>query len=363
MRKISRHGTANTVLLWLGLVYLAICSMVVVGGVTRLTGSGLSMVEWRPLMGTLPPLTDSEWQRVFERYKQSPQYQKVNHWMQLPDFKRIFFWEYFHRLLGRLIGVIFIVPWLVFWLRRRFRRPLALKLLVAFALGGLQGLLGWYMVKSGLVDRPAVSHYRLAAHLMLALLLAGWILWILFDECYESRAAGRWAKTSWALLALVVVQTIYGAFMAGTRAGYMYSTFPDMNGELVPSQVLQQAPWWRDLLENPITIHFVHRTLGWLVLGLAAALWLLLRRKARAFDLVAAAVGLQFGLGALTVVFGMPVWLAALHQAGGVALLSVALLVVHGGHPATRPLARASERPIITPRSGYPEPVAGRFRS
>ncbi|MEZ4463423.1 MAG: COX15/CtaA family protein [bacterium] len=164
---------------WLWVVWGMILTMVVVGGITRLTGSGLSMVEWRPLMGALPPLSEAEWLAVFEQYKQSPQYQQVNHWMTLGDFERIFFWEYFHRLLGRLIGVVVLVPGLWFLVRRRLRGKRAVQVLLAFVFGGLQGLLGWYMVKSGLVDVPAVSHYRLAAHLSLAFFVGCWILWIL----------------------------------------------------------------------------------------------------------------------------------------------------------------------------------------
>ncbi|MBW2223699.1 MAG: COX15/CtaA family protein [Deltaproteobacteria bacterium] len=181
VQTVSATQTSRLVATWLLFLYLMVFAMVIVGGATRLTGSGLSMVQWHPFMGALPPLSESDWTETFQKYQASPQYKLVNHWMLLSDFKRIFLWEYAHRLLGRLIGVFFIVPWLLFLVQRRLDRPLAWKTFVAFLLGGAQGLLGWFMVKSGLVDNPEVSHYRLAAHLGLALLVGQYLLWLFLD--------------------------------------------------------------------------------------------------------------------------------------------------------------------------------------
>lgn len=342
----TARGVPRSVIIWLAGVYAMVVLMVLLGGITRLTGSGLSMVDWRPLMGTLPPLDAAGWQRVFERYQGSPQYRLVNDWMTLGDFKRIFFWEYTHRLVGRLTGLVFVLPWLVLVVRKRMPRALALKSAVAFVLGGLQGLLGWVMVKSGLADVPAVSHYRLAAHLALALLVACWLLWLLFGLLVTPAAAARVPAgdpallrrlriAALALLALVVVQVVYGGLMAGARAGYLYQSFPLMNGSLLPSQAFGYQPAWRNLLDNPFGIHVIHRSLGWLVGLSAIALWWgmhTLPRGAlarRAGGWLLALVAVQITLGALTVLLRVPVAVATLHQLGGVAVLSLALLVLY----------------------------------
>ncbi|MBM4293265.1 MAG: heme A synthase [Deltaproteobacteria bacterium] len=332
----ERHAALER---WLWTVYAMIFCMIIVGGVTRLTGSGLSMVEWRPLMDALPPLSDAEWTRVFDLYKRSPQYLQVNHWMELDDFKRIFFWEYIHRLLGRLIGLAFGLPWLYFSLKGALRGAWRWRALAALALGGAQGLLGWYMVKSGLVDRPEVSHLRLAAHLSLAFLCGAWVLSMLIDLREGARphpAAHRPLRPSPALRPLLIgfapllaLQIAYGAFMAGTRAGYLYSTFPTMNGAWVGPAVGQLAPWYHDALHNPDTIHTVHRLLAWVVLAWGLALSAALARASDALRAparaLAAALALQFTLGALTVLSGMNHAIAAAHQGGAFLLLSVAL--------------------------------------
>jgi cytochrome c oxidase assembly protein subunit 15 len=323
------------------LLYLMVFAMVVVGGATRLTGSGLSMVEWHPLMGALPPSSESDWIETFEKYQASPQYQLVNHWMALSDFKRIFLWEYAHRLLGRLIGVVFIVPWLFFLIGRRLDGPLAWKTFVAFVLGGAQGLLGWFMVKSGLVDNPEVSHYRLAAHLVLALIVGHYLLWLFLDvrtpPARRSHSRPRSAANvpTWSFIALLGLQIVFGAFMAGKRAGLVAATFPDMNGEWIPSTFLIIEPWWRDLLENPMSIHFLHRWLGAAVLMSAIVLACWVHRCGRtrperslAWLLVGLTL-LQFVLGALVVIWSVPLITAIAHQACAFVILSVAVTLAH----------------------------------
>ena len=337
------RGPDRGVVAWLAVLFGLVLAMVMVGGITRLTGSGLSMVEWRPLMGALPPMGDAEWQVVFDAYKTSPQYQLVNHWMTLADFKTIFFWEYFHRLMGRLIGVAFFLPWLWFVVRRRLRGRLALHTATIFVLGGLQGLLGWYMVKSGLADEPAVSHYRLAAHLMLAFLVGQWILWTLLDLVSPTDKEGTPHRGltlgAWAVVATVAVQCVWGAFMAGKRAGTVASTFPDMNGEWIPLGLGALDPAWINALDNPVAIYFVHRVLGYVVV-LVAALWSWRAwrrasspRQRRAAGAVGVAALAQFALGALTVIWSVPVSVATVHQGGALVLLSLAL---YGAHAFSR---------------------------
>ncbi len=316
------------VLIWLAVLLAMVAAMVMLGGVTRLTGSGLSMVEWRPLMGALPPMGDAEWQAVFEKYQRFPQYQQVNQWMALEDFKRIFFWEYLHRLVGRLVGVVFFLPWIFFVVRGRLRGRWMWRTLVAGVLGGLQGLLGWFMVRSGLVDLPAVSHLRLAAHLSLAFVVACWIAWLLYEALPADEAPPRpaLARAAWALVAVVALQTVYGAFMAGTRAGFLFATFPDMHGEMVPTL--------GHLTNDPTTIHFIHRALGWVALLAGCAWWWRGRavatsiRQRRAVHLVLVAVGFQFLLGVATVVMRVPTTIATAHQLGALLLICVLLFAV-----------------------------------
>jgi len=333
---------------WLWIVFLAIGVMIALGGITRLTGSGLSMVEWRPLGGALPPMNHGEWERVFARYQQSPQYAQVNSWMQLADFQRIFFWEYFHRLFGRLIGLLVFAPWLYFMVRRRSSGRLAWRVFGALLLGGAQGLMGWVMVKSGLVNEPAVSHFRLAAHLLLAFVVAQYILWLILDLSprvvapNEERADAKTRGGLVALLLLVVVQLAYGAFMAGTRAGWLSATFPDMNGQYLPGAFFHSADTIHEALNSPMAIHYIHRFLGWLValVVIGFALWVRrhglperLWRVVRAMLLVTL---IQFTLGALTVFLHVPIWLAVTHQLGGFALLSVMVAAMHAARPSRR---------------------------
>ncbi len=323
------------VLIWLWIVYGMIVAMVAIGGVTRLTGSGLSMVEWRPLMGALPPMSDAEWQAVFEKYQESPQYQLVNHWMELADFQQIFFWEYVHRLFGRLIGMVFFVPWLVFAIRGRLRGRLLRRTFGAFVLGGLQGVMGWYMVKSGLVDVPAVSHYRLAAHLMLAALCACWVLWIALDLHTPNPQAGSTPtrrRLAIALVALVSIQVAWGALMAGARAGLQFDTFPTMGGALLfPDGIGTLGAL--DAFDNPITIHAIHRALAWLITLSAIAWWVTTRAsvasRRRAATTFAGLCLAQIALGAATVILHVPTHVATVHQVVGFLLLSCGVWILH----------------------------------
>ena len=335
---------------WLFGVWVMIFAMVLIGGITRLTGSGLSMVEWHPLMGALPPLNEAAWQEVWAKYQLSPQYQQVNGWMELADFKKIFFWEYFHRLIGRLMGVVFIVPWVWFVARKQLSRAVAWRSVVAFALGGAQGLLGWYMVQSGLVDEPAVSHYRLAAHLLLAFLVGAWVMWLWRatgpsdGPSDDSDVYLRLRRGVWVLLELVFIQSAWGAFMAGKHAGVVAPTFPDMNGGFAPPGLMDaQGGLWA-LVDDPLVIHFTHRMIAYLIaiiaLAWAAEAWRRSKTAGRAraglrrvSATVAALIVGQVTLGALVVVNLVPVTLAVAHQGVGFLLISVLVWALHETRP------------------------------
>jgi heme a synthase len=326
---------------WLLLVWAMILAMVVVGGITRLTGSGLSIVEWQPVTGVLPPLNDDAWLELFGKYQATVQYREVNHWMALADFKRIFFWEYVHRVLGRLIGAVVLLPWLYFFARGALRGPLATRTAGIFVLGGLQGALGWYMVQSGLWDQPRVSHFRLAAHLLLAFLTGQLVLWLALDArrprpTVRAQPAQRGGFTGgiWVMLGVLAIQIMYGAFMAGTHAGYYYSTFPDMNGAYAPAAFFSGADSaWRAALTDPRAIHYLHRVFGLALVALAIGLWVFLRQRrpllGRSAGLVAALTFVQFNLGALTAITRVDLHTAALHQACGYLLVSSCVLLLH----------------------------------
>ena len=318
------------IVFWLWLNYFMIAAMVAIGGITRLTESGLSIVEWAPLFGAIPPLNEADWQTLFERYKQFPQYQLVNQWMTLDDFKRIFFWEYVHRLWGRLIGLVYVVPMAVFWARGQLAGTPKARIFLAFLLGGLQGFVGWIMVKSGLVDQPQVSHLRLALHFGLALFVAHWIYWIILDlRPPQALPADRTARRlSLALLAVLSLQLIYGAFMAGSRAGYLFATFPTMNGYWWPPGTFARSAL--DALFDPVTIHVLHRLLAYAVTFVALALAWKLRDAHRplAWALAGCVLG-QFALGVVTVLTDVHIAAAVLHQLGGFALLTLSVLAVY----------------------------------
>ena len=331
----------RAILRWLQLCLLLVFAMVLLGGATRLTGSGLSMVTWHPT-GMLPPLDSGEWQAEFELYQQFPEYQLVNRHMTLDDFKRIFWFEYSHRMLGRLIGLVFVLPLAWFWLRGQLTAQLKPRLVIMLVLGGLQGLLGWYMVKSGLIDNPRVSHYRLTAHLLSAILIYGFILWTIFNLAYardycrlaDSTVAG-WRNGSLGLLALVLLTIASGGFVAGLDAGLIYNSFPLMGGELVPQGIDALTPWYLNPLENRVTIQFNHRWLATLT-GLLLLVWYWRGRSwfddaliVRSFKLVGMMVIIQLILGISTLLLQVPVWLGVLHQAGALLLFSAMLFNAH----------------------------------
>jgi cytochrome c oxidase assembly protein subunit 15 len=320
---------------WLLACCALVFAMVVVGGITRLTHSGLSIVEWQPIVGALPPLDDGAWQETFRKYQETPQFRQVNPDMDLAGFKRIFWWEYVHRLLGRVIGAAFLLPLVWFAARGHLSHALTWKLAGIFVLGGLQGALGWYMVQSGLVDDPRVSQYRLAAHLALALLIYAAMLWValglLFPRARETGPRGF----AFALAALVFIQAISGSFVAGIRAGLAYNTFPLMNGHLVPPGMLVIEPWYLNFFNNIATVQFDHRLIAWALAALVPWFWLRVRRapvsrRARlAADLLLAALALQIALGISTLLLAVPIPLAATHQAGAILVFTAALFAAH----------------------------------
>lgn len=332
---------------WLFACVALVAAMVVVGGVTRLTHSGLSIVEWKPLIGSIPPLSDADWHALFEKYKQTPEGRIVNSAMTLAGFKKIFFWEYVHRLLGRAIGVVFLIPLLWFAAKKAVTRELATRLAGIFVLGGLQGALGWYMVASGLVDVPQVSPYRLAAHLGLAFAILGWMLWIAIDlwrgtDIPKGRPT-QLARLSFALLFVVFVMVLSGAFVAGTHAGFMFNTFPLMAGKVMPDGLWALSPWWRNPFENIPLVQLDHRLLAYTIAGSVIALWLRVRRtpalpaRARnASNALLGALALQVTLGISTLLLVVPVPLAAAHQAGAVLLFSAAVWLANELRAAPR---------------------------
>src|SRR3989441_1788073 len=332
----ARNGD-RAVAAWLLACCALVFAMVVVGGVTRLTHSGLSIVEWQPIVGALPPLDDAAWQETFGKYKQMPEYRLVNPGMNLEGFKSIFWWEYVHRLLGRLIGAAFLLPLLWFALRGKIDRGFTWKFAVIFGLGALQGALGWYMVKSGLVDNPRVSQYRLTAHLGIAFLIYAAMLWIALDLLFPraSPVSGRLRRLAFALVALIFVMALSGGLVAGIRAGLAYNTFPLMNGRVIPLEIFSLDPWYLNFSSNMATVQFDHRVIAWVLAFLVPWFWLRVRRasvprRARlGAGVLLGALALQIALGIATLLHAVPVPLAAAHQAGALLVFSAAVFVAH----------------------------------
>ncbi|HYC98318.1 COX15/CtaA family protein [Brevundimonas sp.] len=331
MKRFSTGDQSRAVAIWLFVTAALVFAMVVVGGVTRLTGSGLSITEWKPIMGTLPPMTAADWAGAFEKYRAIPQYEQVNAGMTLGEFKGIFWWEWFHRLLGRLIGVVFAAPFVVFLVLRRMPRRLIGRCAVLLALGGLQGLIGWWMVSSGLSERVDVAPERLAVHLGLALLIFAGLIWTGLEAWNgeeRSRHPAGWSRGAAILLGAVFVQCLLGGLVAGAKAGFVYTDWPLMNGE-----VLAPVEWSRGalaFLHDQALVQFNHRIMayglliGGTIYALQAWRWRLAEGLGAAAFTLAAALWLQAALGVITLINAVPLWLGALHQAGAALVLAAA---------------------------------------
>jgi cytochrome c oxidase assembly protein subunit 15 len=335
---IRPRAIANWLLAVAGLVFV----MIVIGGITRLTESGLSITRWDPVAGAIPPLNEADWQRAFDLYRESPQYQQVNRGMTLADFKFIFFWEYIHRLLGRVIGVAFALPLAWFAWKRAIPRGYGWKLAALLVLGGLQGAIGWWMVASGLVDRPEVSHIRLAVHLLMAFAIFGLLIWVAMDlraliRSPVARPARIGLTAIWAL-SVLAVQMLFGAYVAGLEAGYAFNTWPLMGEELYPAKAPWMEPFLRNFVDNPITVQFVHR---WLAMVTGVVIGLLAWRAwgagmRRSAFVLAGAVVFQIVLGIATIMSGVQIWIGVAHQAMAALLLAAVLATAHrlGERPA-----------------------------
>ncbi len=347
MLSSSKHeGFRNdkAVGIWLLIIAVLIAAMVVVGGLTRLNGAGLSITEWHPVTGALPPLSVAQWQAEFAKYQGTPQYAALNKGMGLASFKTIYWWEWAHRLLGRVLGAVFLLPFVYFLWKRRIGGILVPRLVVIFLLGAAQGALGWWMVTTGFApNRVAVSQYFLAAHLGLAVALFGFVLWTAL-EVLGARSTGvaalvRFKPWAIALAALVFIQMLLGAFMAGLNAGRAFDTWPTYAGAWIPPGLYDLSPWWINHFENPSLVHFQHRTVGYLIAILVVWLFVALRRASADKSVRIAAIhvfaftALQIALGVLTVVYGVPLALAAAHQIVALALFGSAFWLAYSLTP------------------------------
>ena len=323
---------------WLVVCGILVFCMIIVGGATRLTHSGLSIVEWEPIVGTIPPLNDTDWNQVFDEYKGSPEYQLINFGMSLDEFKVIFWWEYFHRLLGRLIGFVFFLPFLFFLLTRRLNAGLTGRLLGIFALGGLQGGMGWYMVASGLVDEPNVSQYRLTAHLGIAFLIFGAITWTAMSVLYPSKTnlsvpVKSMYKASVAVSATLFLMVLSGGFVAGLQAGLIYNTFPLMGNSFIPPNLFALTPFWTNFFDNMTTVQFDHRIIAYILAIMIPIFWFKLRRRdvsnrtKTLSNLLLGLLALQIVLGITTLIYHVPTVLGVAHQAIGSLLFITSLAV------------------------------------
>ena len=321
------------------IAFVTLC-VLIVGGVTRLTHSGLSMVEWQPILGVIPPVSDADWQHRFEQYQQFPEYQKLRQGMTLSEFKFIFFWEYMHRVLARVIGMVFLIPFVFFLVRRWMNPPLIKRSLALFGLGAMQGLMGWLMVASGLVDRPSVSHFRLAAHLSLAFLIFGYAVWLARDMRLDGHAIDvdedQLRKTKRGLTivgVLLAAQIVWGAFVAGLKAGFFANTFPLMGGRLVPAKLLQMQPALRNFVSNPITVQWTHRLLGTILALSVIGLFLATRKadaRSRSFATALLVIVLaQYLLGVLTLIYAVPIALGVTHQTVALILFGIWVAWAH----------------------------------
>lgn len=339
--KVSSRNNYR-VALWLLTVCALVFAMVVVGGLTRLTGSGLSMVEWQPATGFIPPLNEADWQATFDKYRQYPEFNEINRDMDLAGFKDIFWLEFIHRVLGRVIGLVFLLPFLFFLAKRMIPARLTARMVMMFVLGGMQGVLGWYMVKSGMVDNPHVSQYRLTAHLMLAVAIYCLMLWTALgllneDEKYQGQS-DNWNSLTWpaiGLTLLVALTMSSGGLVAGLKAGLIYNTFPLMGDALIAPGVYADSPWYRAAFEDAITVQFNHRLLAITTFVLIVIFWLRARHAVpghatrMALHLMLIMGFVQVALGISTLLMRVPVQLGAAHQAGALLLLTALLIVTH----------------------------------
>ncbi|MBK6399093.1 MAG: COX15/CtaA family protein [Bacteroidia bacterium] len=324
--------------IWLFTGCFLIFGMVVIGGITRLTGSGLSITEWKPIMGAIPPLNDAEWDIAFQKYQQIPQFQKINYHFELSDFKTIFWWEFIHRLLGRLIGIVFIIPFLWFLVKKKFDSVTIKKMLFLFLLGGIQGFLGWFMVSSGLAERTSVSHIRLAIHLMFAFITFAFTFYYGLELIYSEKKEALQNKKLSALNKLVFVvlsiQIIYGAFVAGLHAGKIHNTFPLMSGQVIPTGMNAMQPTWLNIFDNPVTVQFIHRFLAFTLLFLVAWFYVesgkekLNNFQKKGIHILIAAIGIQFLLGVITVLTQANIVMASVHQIGAFFLFSASIYLL-----------------------------------
>ena len=336
-RPVSPLAIARWLLVCCGFVF----AMVIIGAITRLTESGLSITEWRPLIGAIPPLNEHDWQQQFDLYKQTPEFQKKNFWMGMDDFKRIYFWEWFHRLWGRLIGIVYALPLLWFWARGMIPPGYKLRLFGLLILGGLQGAMGWYMVQSGLIDQPAVSHYRLAAHLSLAFLIFALMLWLALSLMQKERPMGDSALYGhgWLVTACIVITIIWGAFVAGLDAGLVYNDhFPKMTADSwLPPDMWHVTPLWMNFIENHGGVQWTHRWLAMFTVAMVAVFWLRAQRRGQNFHALHGLmfmILIQLSLGIVTLL--TKVWLpvAVLHQAGALIILGLMVMCLHRLRPA-----------------------------
>jgi heme a synthase len=329
------HKPQRAVSIWLLACAALVFCLLVVGGITRLTHSGLSIAEWQPLVGVVPPLSEQHWAVLFEKYRATPEHRLVTSGITLAGFKRIFWWEYAHRLLARVVGFAFLLPLLWFAWSGKVSARLGWRLAALFVLGGLQGALGWYMVASGLIDNPRVSPLRLAGHLGLALLIIGAMLWTAWDVWAAPEQRRRVPVLAGATVALVYLMALAGALVAGTQAGFAYNTFPLMDGALVPEGLLRVSPWYVNFVDNIATIQFTHRAIAWTLIALVPALWWWIRRSLPApvarveSNWMLAALVMQVALGISTLLSGVALPLAAAHQAGAVLLFAGVLWTAH----------------------------------
>ncbi len=327
------------VIYWLLTGCVLIFIMVVVGGITRLTHSGLSISNYKLISGTIPPMNEIEWQEAFDLYKQYPEYQKINKGFSLQDFKDIYFWEWLHRFIGRFIGMVFIIPFLYFLLKKQLTKSTIKKSILLLTLGGFQGFLGWYMVKSGLVDRPDVSHYRLALHLTTAFITFSFALWIALDIKYPSKKEVNTSLRNLIRITfvLLILQIIWGAFVAGLDAGFIHNTWPLMNdGKFIHETVyIEQNPVWRNFVEGKSGVQFIHRYLAYIVVGLIIFIWFKAKKHTinplqnNLLKISLWIVALQFTLGVFTLIFQVPVLLGVLHQVVAFFLLAVMTITLH----------------------------------